>query len=58
VTHHLSDIIPEIERVILMRNGQIVGDGPKRQLLTAETLRELFGVAVELAERDGYFHLW
>ena len=29
VTHHLSDIIPEIERVILMRDGQIVGDGPE-----------------------------
>ena len=58
VTHHLSDIIPEIDRVILMRGGQIVGDGPKAQLLTAGSLRELFGVGVELTERDGYYHLW
>ncbi len=29
VTHHLSDIIPEIDRVILMRGGQIAADGPK-----------------------------
>jgi iron complex transport system ATP-binding protein len=58
VTHHLSDIIPEIERVIFMRAGQIVADGPKREILTADRLRELFGVEVELARRDGYYHLW
>ena len=58
VTHHLADIIPEIERVILMRNGRIAADGPKPQMLTAERLSELFGVPVDLAERDGYYHLW
>ena len=58
VTHHLSDIIPEIARVILMREGRIVGDGPKRELLTPASLRDLFGLDVELAERDGYYHLW
>jgi iron complex transport system ATP-binding protein len=58
VTHHLSDIIPEIDRLILMREGRVIADGPKRELLTAATLRDLFGVEVELAERDGYYHLW
>lgn len=58
VTHHLSDIIPEIERVILMHGGQIVADGPKAEVLTAARLKELFRVDVELAERDGYYHLW
>ncbi|HWF10389.1 MAG TPA: ATP-binding cassette domain-containing protein [Bryobacteraceae bacterium] len=58
VTHHLSDIIPEIDRVIMLRAGQVVADGPKSQLLTAASLSELFGVEVELAERGGYYHLW
>ncbi len=58
VTHHLSDIIPEIERVIFMRNGGVMSDGPKREILTAAALGELFGVEVELAQRDGYYHLW
>jgi iron complex transport system ATP-binding protein len=58
VTHHLSDIIPEIERVILMREGRIAADGPKEQTLTAAALKDLFGVEVELARRDGYYHLW
>jgi len=58
VTHFLSDLIPEIERVILMRQGKIVADGPKRKILTSERLSELFGLKVELAERDGYYNLW
>jgi iron complex transport system ATP-binding protein len=58
VTHHLSDIIPEIDRVILMRGGQIAADGQKEETLTAAALKDLFGVEVELARRDGYYHLW
>ncbi|MEP6715325.1 MAG: ATP-binding cassette domain-containing protein [Terriglobia bacterium] len=58
VTHHLSDIIPEIDRVIFMRQGVVTADGPKSQALTPAALRGLFGVGVELAERDGYYHLW
>jgi iron complex transport system ATP-binding protein len=58
VTHHLSDIIPEIDRVILMRGGRIVADGAKGKLLTAGSLKQLFGVDVELAQRAGYYHLW
>lgn len=55
VTHHLADIIPEIERVVLLKEGRVVGDGPKRELLTAERLSDLFGVGVELHLRNGYY---
>jgi iron complex transport system ATP-binding protein len=58
VTHHLSDIIPEIDRVILIRKGRIFRDGAKTDVLTAEALGELFGIPVELMQRDGYYHLW
>jgi iron complex transport system ATP-binding protein len=58
VTHHLSDMIPEIERVILMDRGRIVADGPKREVLTAERLSEVFGLKLELLERNGYYNLW
>jgi iron complex transport system ATP-binding protein len=58
VTHHLADILPEIDRVVMMRDGRIVGDGSKQELLHAERLRELFGVDLELTERNGYWHSW
>jgi iron complex transport system ATP-binding protein len=58
VTHHLPDIIPEMERVILLRQGRVFADGSKSELLTTGRLTELFGLPVELARRDGYYHLW
>ena len=58
VTHHLADILPEIDRVVMMRAGRIVADGPKRELLTTSRLRELFGIELDLMERNGYWHSW
>jgi iron complex transport system ATP-binding protein len=58
VTHHLSDLIPEIERVILMQRGRVVADGPKHEILTAKRLSGLFGLPLNLAEQNGYYNLW
>jgi len=58
VTHHLSDLIPEIERVVLIEHGQIVADGPKREILVASKLSALFGLPLDLTERDGFYKLW
>jgi len=58
VTHHLADILPEIDRVVMMKGGRIFADGPKMELLKAEKLEELFGVGLELTERHGYWHSW
>ncbi|MFY9936448.1 MAG: ATP-binding cassette domain-containing protein [Silvibacterium sp.] len=58
VTHHLADILPEITRVIMMRSGRIVSDGPRDELITPQKLRDLFGVDVTLTQRNGYWHSW
>jgi iron complex transport system ATP-binding protein len=58
VTHHLADILPEMDRVIMMRGGRIVADGQKETLITAEKLGDLFGVTLELAKKNGYWHSW
>jgi iron complex transport system ATP-binding protein len=57
VTHHLPDIIPEIARVILIKDGRIYADGNKQDVLTAATLSPLFGIPVEVLERSGYYHV-
>jgi iron complex transport system ATP-binding protein len=56
VTHHVSEIIPEIERVIMLRNGKIMADGAKPEVLTEKNLSELFGVKVRLEDHQGYFY--
>ena len=58
VTHELPDIVPEIERVVLMSSGRIIADGRKEEVLQAETLSQLFGVKVKLARRGGYYRIW
>jgi iron complex transport system ATP-binding protein len=58
ITHNIADILPEIRRVILMREGRIVADGAKEKLLTAPVLSELFGAELQITERDGFFNAW
>ena len=58
VTHHVPEIIPEIERVVLLREGRILADGPKAAILTEENLSKLFEAKVRLGQHDGYFHLY
>ena len=58
VTHDLSDVIPEIDRVLLMSDGRIIADGAKEQMLQPHRLQGLFGTEVEMDRRNGYYHLW
>ena len=58
VTHHLSDVIPEIDRVVLMSRGKIQADGKKEELLEPGQISRLFGLRVDVTRRDGYYHLW
>ena len=58
ITHHVSDIIPEIDRILMMKDGRIVSDGPRSQLLNEQRLGDLFRTEVRLTERDGFHHAW
>lgn len=58
VTHHLGDILPEIDRVILMRGGRIVGDGPRAEFLTAPRLSDLFNTPVRIGHDEEWLHSW
>lgn len=58
VTHDLSDIVPQIDRVVFMRDGQIIADGKKEDMLTDQRLGELFECTVAVSRQDGFYHLW
>lgn len=55
VTHQLNEIPPAIERVILLRAGKIMADGPKDQVLTEENLRLTYDTQVSVTKVDGFF---
>ncbi|MEA5031783.1 MAG: ATP-binding cassette domain-containing protein [Sphaerochaeta sp.] len=58
VTHDLSEIIGEIGRVVVLKHGQILVDGPKREILNEKLLSDAYGTRVFLSEREGRFNAW
>ncbi|MBZ2183975.1 MAG: ABC transporter ATP-binding protein [Bryobacter sp.] len=57
VTHHLSDILPEMERVAFLHEGRILADGPKQDMLTSRRLSELFNTRLEVVCHEGRYAL-
>ena len=55
VTHQLNEIPPDIRRVILLKQGKIVADGEKREVLTGENLYRTYGTKIRVSEVDGYY---
>jgi iron complex transport system ATP-binding protein len=55
VTHHLHEIPPEIDRVIFLREGKIVVDDVKSQLLTSDHVSRLFDTKVSLSHVNGWY---
>ncbi len=53
VTHHIEEIIPEIERVVMLRGGKILADGSRAALLRDGPLSELFGGPIRVVDQAG-----
>lgn len=58
ITHHVSDILPEMRRVIMMKAGRVLQDGSKEELLTEEKLSTLFEREIQLFRRDDLTFAW
>ena len=56
ITHHIEEIVPEIQRVILVSQGRIAAAGAKRDILTSARISTLFNAPIALEEEDGYFY--
>jgi iron complex transport system ATP-binding protein len=56
VTHHVEEILPEVRRVVLLRGGRVLRDGPKEEVLTDENLSVTFDSPVRVRPRaDGFY---
>ncbi len=55
VTHHLNEIPPEVDRVVLLQNGRVAADGPKKAVLNSELLSKIYETRIRVAEIDGYY---
>lgn len=57
VTHYPEDIIPEINRVVMIKEGTLFADGSKQELLTSSNMSKLFDVPLRVLTQDGYYSL-
>ncbi|MEB3265689.1 MAG: ATP-binding cassette domain-containing protein [Cyanobacteriota bacterium] len=54
VTHQIEAIVPEVNRCLLLRDGQLVADGPAANLLADGPLSDLFGTPLRVVEAGGW----
>ena len=55
VTHHVHEIPPEVTRVILLKEGKIIDDGNKDEILTNAKLTNLFDWPIKVIKENGYY---
>lgn len=55
VTHHLSEIPPEVSRIVLLEAGRVVADGAKSDVLDGKILSAVYGTSIRVAVVDGYY---
>jgi iron complex transport system ATP-binding protein len=56
ITHHVEEIVPEINRVVLLQRGRIAAHGPKSSMLTAEHLSRVFGSPLQVEKAGGFYY--
>ena len=54
VSHRMEEILPEISRVVLLKQGTVVEDGPASDVLSDGPLSALFGTPLKVFVHGGY----
>lgn len=55
VTHHIHEIPPEVERVVFLKEGQLIRDDTKDTLLNNDSLSQLFDTPTQIEQRNGFY---
>jgi len=55
VTHHIEEILPEIQHVLLLQGGKVFREGPKHNLLTDSLLSELFEIPLQVNRNGDWY---
>ena len=52
VTHHLHEILPEINWFVFLKEGRLIGQGRREELLNSKNVSNLFDLDISLEEQD------
>jgi iron complex transport system ATP-binding protein len=56
-THDLNLAAAVCDRLVLLRDGRVLAQGPTRDVLTAPMIAQLYGVHADVRYHDGAGHL-
>jgi len=57
VTHHVEEITAAFSHLIVLKQGQVIAAGPRRNVLNSKTLSAAFDAQVRLTRRAGRYSL-
>jgi len=55
VTQHIEDIMPIFDNVLAIKDGSIIEQGPKEEVLSGELLRRLYGISAKVQPSAGRY---
>jgi iron complex transport system ATP-binding protein len=55
VTHHVEEILPLFKKTFLLKSGRIIRSGATEEVLSTSTLKQLYGVSLQLLKKNGRY---
>ena len=55
ITHDIAMITKIYDRVIMLKEGNIIADGYQNKVINSENLNKLYGIKVEVTKNNGYW---
>ena len=57
ITHHVEELLPQTQSVLLLRDGAAAASGPPEVVITSKILSAVYQCPVEVSRREGRFWL-
>lgn len=57
VTHHIEEIGPWVRKVLTLRDGKVLAEGTRDEVLTAPVLSDTFGCPCRVEQSEGHYRL-
>ncbi len=58
ITHDLTDIPLKVDRIVMIRDGEIYADGNKQTLLNDKNVSALYGENIKVESTDGIYRMY
>jgi iron complex transport system ATP-binding protein len=55
VTHHVEEILPIFTKILIHKDGRVMKSGKTDNVLSGETISELYGISVQLVKKNGRY---